>query len=123
MATETKETKKEMKNPREIEVVKTKSTYKLPTYKVTNDGLADAADIEIKFCKGNKADDTIDRQDGVLTETVLQLVINNLKDNNVGDLENEHTTNAILHLETAMHKLDQRAADRKARAVQGTYQK
>jgi hypothetical protein len=112
-----------MKNPREIEVVKTKSTYKLPTYIVTNKGLEDASEVEIKFVKGDIKDDTVFRQDGIMVESLITLAIEHLKANNIGNLENEHNTNAIGHLETALYKLDQRQKDRKERDVQGTYQK
>lgn len=43
-----------MNNPRVVETVIAGATYKVPTYKVTNEGIEDGAGIEIVFCKGNK---------------------------------------------------------------------
>ncbi len=43
-----------MKNPKQIEAVIEGATYKVPTFKVTNEGIEDGAGIEIVFCKGNK---------------------------------------------------------------------
>lgn len=116
-------TEKGFTNPREIKIVVPKSTYVIPCFKITNDGIKDSLPTTLFFCKGNKADETIFRQDGIFTETLIQVCIEYLKENNVGDLENEHTTNAIAHLETALYKLDQRVKDRINRGVQQTYNK
>ena len=61
-----------MKNPRVIETVIEGASYNVPTYKVTNDGIEDGNGVEILFCKGNKEDDSIFRQEGIFTETLIQ---------------------------------------------------
>lgn len=112
-----------MKNPRIIEIVKEQSTYKIPTYKVENDGLHDCGEFEIKLCKGNKEDISVFRQEGVFTESLLQVCLDYLQSVNVGNLATRDTSLAITHIEDALLRLGKRAEDRKLREVQGTYNK
>lgn len=112
-----------MTHPQQIEVIKEKATYRVPFFKVTNDGLEDAGFMPIEFCKGNKADEMVDRQDGLFTETIIAVAKKYLEDNNVGELSSRETSTAITKLDEALMWLGKRAADRAARGVQGTYQK
>lgn len=112
-----------MKDPKQIEVLREKSTYLVPIFQVTNEGLEDFSEIEIRFCKGNKADPEAFRQPGLFTETLIAAAKKYLEENNVGELENEHGTKAIGHLQSALDEIQARADERKARGVQGTYQK
>ena len=61
-----------MKNPKLIETIIEGALYKVPTFKVTNEGIDDGSGIEIVFCKGNKEDETVLRQEGMFTETLIQ---------------------------------------------------
>lgn len=112
-----------MEHPRNIKTIKEKSTYEVPLFKVTNEGLVDAGKTEIKFCKGNKLDETAFRQEGFFTETLLEACAQYLRDNNVGDLATRDTSIAITDIENAILRLNKRAEDRKLREVQGTYNK
>lgn len=97
--------------------------YMLPTYKVTDDGLKFVDYVKLKFCKGNKSDPSVFRQDGYFTESLIQVAKMYLEDVNVGDLKNPDTEQAILKLEEALMWIGKRAKDREIRGVQGTYQK
>jgi hypothetical protein len=112
-----------MKNPKLIETVIEGATYKVPTFKVTNQGIEDGAGIEIVFCKGNKEDSTAFRQEGLFTETIIQLAKQQLETVNVGPMAVRENSIAITKLEEALMWLNKRAEDRKLRGVQGTYKK
>ncbi len=112
-----------MNNPRVIEVLVEGATYKVPTYKVTNDGIEDGGSIEIVFCKGNKEDETTLRQEGVFTETLIQTAKQYLESVNVGQMATRETSMVITKLDEALMWIAKRAEDRKLRGVQGTYQK
>lgn len=96
-------------------------TYRIPTYKVTNDGIEDGEGIILKLCRGNKADENVPRQEGVFSESLLEAVRQYLTSQNTGELSNPYTTMAIEAIKDAQDALGTRAAERKARGVQGTY--
>lgn len=112
-----------MKNPKAIEPIIEGATYKVPTFKVTNEGIEDGAGIEIVFCKGNKEDESVLRQEGVFTETIIQTAKQYLESVNVGPLATRETSMVITKLDEALMWIQKRADDRKLREVQGTYQK
>ncbi len=112
-----------MKNPRILEPIIAGAKYELPTFKVTNDGLQDAGLFEIPFCKGNVINDQDFRQEGVFTESLIQVAKQYLEHVNVGELASRETAMAITKLDEAIMWLNKRAEDRKLREVQGTYQK
>jgi len=112
-----------MTNPKLIETKVEKSTYLVPTYTVTNEGLKDAATVKIEFCKGNKVDESVPRQEGFFTETLIAVSKKYLEENNVGDLASRETSMAITKLDEALMWIQKRADDRALRGVQGTYQK
>jgi len=112
-----------MRDPQEIATVEPKSTYRIPTYKVTNEGLVDGDGCALDFCKGNKEDESVPRQEGVFTETLIAAAKKYLEENNVGDLATRETSMAITKLDEALLWIGKRAADRQRRGVQGTYQK
>ncbi len=112
-----------MKNPQTIEVIEPKATYKIPTFKVTNEGMVDGDGFLLKFCKGNKEDENVFRQEGLFTETVIAAAKKYLEENNVGELATRETSMVITKLDEALLWIGKRAADRAARGVQGTYQK
>lgn len=112
-----------MKNPKIIEPVISGATYKVPTFKVTSEGIEDGAGIEIVFCKGNKEDESALRQEGVFTETLIQTAKEYLESVNVGPLATRETSMVITKLDEALMWIAKRAEDRKLRGVQGTYNK
>lgn len=112
-----------MKNPQAIEVIEPKATYLIPTFKVTNEGMVDGDGFLLKFCKGNKEDENVLRQEGFFTETVIAAAKKYLEENNVGELATRETSMVITKLDEALLWIGKRAADRAARGVQGTYQK
>lgn len=112
-----------MKNPKLIEVIIEGATYRVPTYKVTNDGIVDGSGIEIVFCKGNKDSEANLRQEGVFTETLLQTALQYLQSVNVGEMASRETSMAITKLDEALMWINKRTEDRKLRGVQSTYQK
>lgn len=112
-----------MKHPQLIETVVPKGTYSIPSYRVTNEGIEDAGDITVQFCKGSKSDENIPRSEGPFTETLIAVAKRYLEENNVGELATRETSTAITKLDEALMWLNKRAEDRKLRGVQGTYQK
>lgn len=112
-----------MTHPQTIAVVVPKATYMVPIFQVTNNGLEDAGSVDITFCKGNKEDESVHRQAGFFTETLIAAAKKYLEENNVGDLATRETSMAITKLDEALMWIGKRAADRAARGVQGTYQK
>lgn len=61
-----------MKNPKILKTITSGVSYEIPTYKVTDNGIEDGTDMVLRFCKGNKADSEVFRQEGVFTETLIQ---------------------------------------------------
>lgn len=112
-----------MKNPKLIVASITGATYQIPTYKVSNEGIEDGSGTEIVFCKGNKQDENSLRQEGVFTETLLQVSKEYLESVNVGPLATRETSMAITKIDEALMWINKRAEDRKLREVQGTYKK
>ncbi len=112
-----------MNNPRLIETVIAGATYNVPTYKITNNGIEDGNGIDIVFCKGNKEDENVHRQEGVFTETLIQTAKQYLETVNVGEMATRETSMVITKLDEALMWIAKRAEDRKLRGVQATYQK
>lgn len=112
-----------MINPKLIQTIQEKAIYSVPTYEVTNDGLVDSDGAVIHFCKGNKEDETVFRQPGYFTETLISVAKRYLEENNVGELSSRETSTAITKLDEALMWLSKRAEDRALRGVQGTYKK
>jgi hypothetical protein len=112
-----------MKNPKIIETVIEGATYKVPTFKITDAGIEDGEGIEIVFCKGNKEDASMLRQEGVFSETLIQSVKTYLETVNVGPLASRDTSMVITKLDEALMWMNKRSEDRKLRDVQGTYNK
>lgn len=112
-----------MKNPKQIETKIEGATYNVPTFKVTNEGIEDGTGIDIVFCKGNKEDDSVLRQEGVFTETLIQTAKQYLESVNVGTMATIDTSMVITKLDEALMWINKRAEDRKIRGVQATYQK
>jgi hypothetical protein len=111
-----------MKNPRDIQMIDA-WTFIVPTYDVTDEGITDGPEIKIDFCRGDKSNDEVPRQNGVFVESLLEAIVQRLKAVNVGDLASRETSTAITNLEQGQMWIEKRSNDRKIRGVQGTYQK
>lgn len=97
-------------------------TFEVPTYKVTNEGMQDGEPLIIKLCRGNIADESAPRQEGVFSETLITVVKTYLeKVNAPGPLSTRETSMVITKLDEALMWIQKRADDRKRREVQGTY--
>ncbi len=112
-----------MKNPREIVTVKEGAEYVVPTYFIDENGLQDGEGVQVKFCKGSKEDESIFRQEGVITESLIQLCRQSIVDLNTNDLFDKHNELIIAHMDAALLAVKARQDDRKARGVQATYKK
>lgn len=112
-----------MNDPRVLNVVKPGAIYEIPTFKVTDNGLEDGAGFTLNFCKGDKSNPEVFRQEGFFTETLIQVCKEYLESVNVGELANRDASMAITKLDEALMWIGKRAEDRKRRGVQGTYQK
>jgi len=112
-----------MNNPRLLETVKEGAIYNLPTYKISHDGIEDGEGITLNFCKGDKIDIAKFRQEGVFTETLIQVVKQYLESVNVGEMATRETSMAITKLDECLMWINKRSEDRKLREVQGTYKK
>lgn len=110
-----------MKNPKQITPLIEGATYNIPTYLVTNDGIQDGEGTTLCFCKGNKEDQSIFRQEGVFTETLIQTAKEYLESVNKGEMATRETSMVITKLDEALMWINKRAEDRKLRGVQATY--
>ncbi len=112
-----------MRNPRDINQVDNWN-YVVPLYEVTDEGVKEVEKAEsITLCRGSKVDKSVARQEGMFTETLLQVCLEYLQGVNTGELANRDTSIAITHIEDALLRLNKRQEDRKLRNVQATYQK
>ena len=111
-----------MRNPRAINQIDN-WTYEVPTFKVTENGIEDGEPMIIRLCRGNKDDENAPRQEGLFTETLLEVGRLYLEAVNVPPLNSRDTSLAITHIEDAILRIGKRAADRQARGVQGSYSK
>ena len=107
-------------NPKDIYIHREGAIYSVPLFEVTDEGLVKYDDQIICFCKGSKADPTIFRQPGFITESLLEVCRLQLEAVNQ-DVPSEHTTTAIAHLRAALDALDARQKDRVERNVAQTY--
>lgn len=112
-----------MRNPKVIVPVIEGSSYLLPTYKVTNEGIVDGEGLTLKFCKGNRQDESAFRQEGLFTETIIQTAKAYLESVNVGGMATRETSMAITKLDEALMWIEKRTQDRILRDVQATCQK
>lgn len=110
-----------MKNPKILEVLVPGSMYNIPTYVVTDQGMQDGSGAGIVFCKGNREDSLVPRQEGVFTESLIQVAKEYLEAVNVGPMATRETSMVITKLDEALMWINKRSEDRKLREVQGTY--
>lgn len=112
-----------MKNPKLLEPIVPGCSYQVPTYVVTNQGIEDGKGAVINFCKGDKSNPEIFRQEGFFTETLIQVAKEYLESVNKGELATRETAMAITKLDETLMWLDKRRQDRELRGVLSTYKK
>lgn len=96
--------------------------YLLEEYTVDK-GLKVIGEKELKLLRGSSLGEGIPKQDGFLTEQLLQVAKEYLESVNVGELKTQDSTFAIEAIKDALFFLNRRAEDRKKRGVQTTYKK
>jgi len=124
---------------RKFSVVELGTTYKLPKYRVV-DGKGieevtiamgfhdfskdcpgeDLLNQTITFVRGDKSNNETPRVEGILHESLLAMMIADLKYKN-GLVPNKHTACAITHLEDALFRLEERVREREINGTIGTY--
>ncbi len=109
-----------MKDPKSFGVVRQGATLLIPTYKVEDGGIVDGQGLELRFCKGDKSDPNVFRQEGVFTETLIQAAWVQLQQVNVGYMRSINNDVAISLLAEALKFLDKRKEDRESRGVHTT---
>lgn len=112
-----------MKNPKVLETLHAGATYSIPTYKVEDGAMTDGEGMILKFCKGDKSVPATFRQEGVFTETLIQVAKEYLEAVNKGEMATRETSTAITKLDEALMWIDKRRQDRELRGVAETYKK
>lgn len=100
-------------------------SYQLPMWKVEDGkGIVETGQkLQIHFVRGSKlADEVVEKRDGVLHETLLAMIIDDLKFKSTL-VPSRETSLAITKLEEGLHWMEERQRERNARDVQGTYKK
>lgn len=110
-----------MKNPKEITTLVAGACYSVPLYQVTNNGLENVGEGVINFVKGSKEDESVPRQLGYMTETLLSVCMKYLNDVQTGDMKDSDTQDAINRIDEALNCLEERQKKRIARGVAQTY--
>ena len=102
------------------------TTYQLPIWTVVDGkGIQEVPNVTqvIRFVRGSKIkDEDVEKVDGILHETLLSMMIEDLKFKNSLVPSRESAT-AITKLQEALHWMEERQRERESRAVVGTYQK
>lgn len=108
----------------QFKVTKPGASYELPVYEINSTGLNKIDNsLLIDFVKGNKLSEDNPRQEGVIVEDILGMLICHLESVNTGELANRHTSIAITKLQEALMWIEERIKDRESRNVLGTYNK
>lgn len=110
-------------DPMFVNVLAESSVYLVPTYSISDNGLCNGQMTEIKFCKGDKNNPSMPRQEGFVSETLLNVVKLYLESVNKGDFYCGENVVAITRIEEAIMWIKKRKDNRESRGVLGTYQK
>ena len=113
-----------MSDKREFTVIKEGTTYSLPMYKISDQGLelVNQKSNLVTFVRGSKdVHDNIERQDGVLHETIIAMLIHDLQYKNEL-VPSRETSLAITQLQTALFWLEERARIRTNNNTLNTYE-
>lgn len=99
--------------------------YDLPIWTVVDGkGIELTGDYQrIQFVRGSKLkDEEVEKRNGILHETLLSMMIEDLKFKNSLVPSRESST-AITKLQEALHWMEERQRERESREVVGTYKK
>lgn len=111
---------------REFNIEENGTSYGLPKWEVVDGkGIVETGELKvIQFVRGDKEDngEVIPRVEGVLHETLLSMMIHDLKYKNTL-VPSRETSLAITKLEEALMWMEERQRARVAAGVQGTYKK
>ena len=110
---------------RDFKTVEQGAVYELPMWEVVDGkGIEKVAEtIAIPFVRGSKiAGEKVEKKEGVLHETLLCMMIKDLKFKQTLVPSREGAL-AITNLEQALHWMEERQRDRQERKVEGTYKK
>jgi hypothetical protein len=99
-----------------------KGQFMLPIFSVTENGLQPASTHLLRFVKGNKADENAYRQDGLTTETLLEMLVQ-YQAHLCSLIPSAQGSEALQYLQAALACIQRRTADRTERGVLGTYEK
>lgn len=99
------------------------STYLLPEYLITPEGIRKSKDFTtLKFVRGSVAGEGVEKQQGVIHESLINMIIDDLRYKN-GLVPSEDSVNVLHHLESALVLIRKRALTRVLRGVSGIYKK
>lgn len=110
---------------REFEVIEQGTTYALPIWEVLTDkGIEETGEqLTVQFVRGSKLkDQDVERKDGILHETLIAMIISDLK-YKYKLFPSIETKNAIVRLQESLFWLEERQRERELRGVNGTYKK
>ena len=110
-----------MKNPKQITATIEGAEYLLPTYFINENGIQDGEGHVIRFCKGDKSNPAMFRQEGYFTESLIQVAKEYLGAVNIGAMATRETSMVITKLDEALMWINKRSQDRIDRGVQATY--
>ena len=101
------------------------TTYELPRWEVVDGkGIEQTGNYqEIQFVRGSKLrDEEVEKREGILHETLLSMMISDLKFKQ-SLVPGREGAIAITKLEEALHWMEERQRERESRNVVGTYKK
>lgn len=104
-----------------FEIIEDGTTYHLPVYTVNNNGLEVTEDVqELTIVRGISSDGLVARENGILQEALVALLIHDLtlKNELVPSKQNDYTLSC---LDEALESMKARSNDRDSRGVTGTH--
>lgn len=98
--------------------------YELPIMTITDSGLEHSGIfVDLPIVRGSKLGEGVEKQDGVITEHLLQVAVEYLSAVNVGEMRTRETSLAITKIEEALMWIEARRKNREKRGVLSTYKK
>lgn len=112
-------------NKREFTTEEQGTTYSLPIWKVIDGkGIEKTeSNLTVQFVRGSKLkDEVVEKKEGILHETLLSMMISDLKFKN-SLVPSRESSVAITKLQEALHWMEERQRERETRNVEGTYKR
>lgn len=104
-------------------VSKDGAIYTLPIYGVNENGLTLKGQQIINFVKGSKDDKSIYRQDGIISEDLVKVLLHYIQTVNVGDLKSVYGDEQEFHLKKILESIENRKNKRISEGTFQTYKK